>query len=148
VTVSRFNRKTDFATSNAESDCRGPVLSHVGSASHQAETAYMRCMTNNASIMTARSRRAEPVLVCKKCLKRVEDGGSLKKALKSELKHRDFSPAKKPPRVVLTSCFGICPKRAVVVASGTTLQRGEYLLLTNTDQAAEAVALLVPVKGE
>jgi hypothetical protein len=48
---------------------------------------------------------------------------------------------------VMTGCFGICPKRAVVVASGSTLQRGEYLLLPDVDSGAEAVALLVPSDG-
>lgn len=44
----------------------------------------------------------------------------------------------------MTSCFGICPKRAVVVASGATLARGECLLLANTSDAEAAAAILLP----
>jgi predicted metal-binding protein len=106
--------------------------------------AYIQPMAKKSSIMTARSRRAAPVFVCRKCLKRIEDGPSLKQTLKSELKRRDFAPEKKPPRVVLTGCFGICPKRAVVMASAETLHRGEYLLLTETNQVGDALDRLVP----
>ena len=70
------------------------------------------------AIVTARLRRAPPVLVCKKCLSRVDDGKALRKTLKSELKARSAAQGTKPPRVVLTSCLGICPKRAVVVGNG------------------------------
>jgi hypothetical protein len=45
---------------------------------------------------------------------------------------------------VLTSCLGICPKRAVVVGSAATLQNGQYLLLSGADASAEAVASLMP----
>jgi hypothetical protein len=37
----------------------------------------------------------------------------------------------------------ICPKRAVVAASATTLARGEYLLLGDDRGTAEAAALLM-----
>jgi predicted metal-binding protein len=104
-------------------------------------------MTLKSSIKTARLRRATPVLVCKKCLKRAEDGRSLKRALKSELKRGSHARTVRPPRVVLTSCFGICPKRAVVVASEATLHRGEYLLLDDTRQTADAVAILTRPQG-
>ncbi|MES2028071.1 MAG: hypothetical protein V4477_02735 [Pseudomonadota bacterium] len=50
----------------------------------------------------------------------------------------------KSPRVVLTSCLGICPKRAVVVASAATLQGGQYLLLSGAEDSAEAVTALMP----
>jgi hypothetical protein len=42
----------------------------------------------------------------------------------------------------MTGCFGLCPKRAVTAASGTTLARGEYLLLADEGQAAEAASRL------
>lgn len=104
-------------------------------------------MAAKSSIKTARLRRAPPVLVCRKCLKRAGDGRALKRALKSELKHGSRARTIKPPRVVLTNCFGICPKRAVVVASERTLHRGEYLLLDDSEQAADAVAILMPPDG-
>jgi predicted metal-binding protein len=98
----------------------------------------------SSSLVTARLRRAPPVLVCKKCLGRVPDGKQLRKALKSELKNRAGVQDVKPPRVVLTGCLGICPKRAVVVASAATMQRGEVLLLSDSGSAAEAAATLMP----
>ena len=101
-------------------------------------------MVKTSSVATIRPRRAAPVLVCKKCLKRVGAGSKLKRALKSELKHRSVAQGTRRPRIVMTGCFGICPKRAVVVASGGTLQRGEYLLLADVNSSARAVALLVP----
>jgi predicted metal-binding protein len=88
-------------------------------------------------------RGAEPVLVCRKCLKRVSNGPALKRALKSELKRRSAARGIKHPRMVMTSCLDICPKRAVVAASAATLARGEYLLLADADGSAEAAALLM-----
>jgi predicted metal-binding protein len=98
----------------------------------------------NKPVVTARLRRAPPVLVCKKCLGRIDDGKVLRKSLKSELKRRSAMQDVKSPRVVLTSCLGICPKLAVVVASAATLQSGQYLLLSGADASAEAVAALMP----
>jgi predicted metal-binding protein len=89
-----------------------------------------------------------PVLVCKKCLARSDEGQQLKRSLKSELKRRSDELSRQRPRVVKASCFGICPKRAVVLASGATLQRGEYVLVREGDSLSEAVAILVPLGGE
>lgn len=100
-------------------------------------------MTKNASAVTVRSRR-EPVLVCRKCFKRIPGGSRIKRALKSAAESlRDVQPGRRP-RLVMTGCFGICPKRAVVVASGTTLHRGEYILLADAGQVVDAVSLLMP----
>ena len=95
-------------------------------------------------VVTARLRRASPVLVCKKCLGRIDDGKALRESLKSDLKRRSAKQDVKSPRVVLTSCLGICPKRAVVVASAATLKNGQYLLLSGADASAEAAATLMP----
>ena len=100
-------------------------------------------MAEISSIVTVRSRR-QPVLVCRKCLKRVPNGHRIKQALKAEVKRTSGTQHNWRPRVVLTSCFGICPKRAVVVTGGTTLHRSEYVLLADADQATDAVALLMP----
>lgn len=97
-----------------------------------------------SSLVTIRPRRSAPILVCKKCLGRIDDGKKLRKNLKSEAKRRSLAQNVKPPRVVLTSCLGICPKRAVVVAGGETLARGEYLLLGDSDTAEQAAAILMP----
>ncbi|WP_398470667.1 (2Fe-2S) ferredoxin domain-containing protein [Tardiphaga sp.] len=95
-------------------------------------------------VIPARLRRAPPILVCKKCLGRIDDGKKLRKALKSDSKKRSRKQDVKSPRVVMTSCLGICPKRAVVVASAATLQHGRYLLVTSADASSEAVSALMP----
>jgi len=95
-------------------------------------------------IIPARLRRAPPILVCKKCLGRIDDGKKLRKALKSDSKKRSRKQDVKSPRVVMTSCLGICPKRAVVVASAATLQDGRYLLVSSADVSSEAVSALMP----
>jgi predicted metal-binding protein len=109
--------------------------------------AYIERMSKS-SVVTARLRRASPVLVCKKCLGRIEDGKQLRKSLKSELKQRAAAQAVKPPRVVLTNCLGVCPKRAVVVASPAMLERCEVLLLADAEAAAEAAVKLMPTRKE
>jgi predicted metal-binding protein len=100
-------------------------------------------MVKDSSTVTIRPRRPGPILVCRKCLKRVANAKNIKRALKSEVKRRSAALAIKRPRIVLTDCFGICPKRAVVLASGTTLHRDEYLLLTGHDGIDEAAAILM-----
>jgi hypothetical protein len=102
-------------------------------------------MVKDSSIVIIRPRRPEPILVCRKCLKRVANGKNIKLALKAEVKRRSVAQATKRPRIVLTGCFDICPKRAVVLASGTTLHRSEYLLLAGDNQIDEAVAILMPL---
>jgi len=99
------------------------------------------------STVVARSRRAAPVSICKKCLARSDQGRQLKRSLKSELKRRSDALSLKRFRVVKTSCFGICPRHAVVLASGATLQRGESVLVSESESVSEAVAILMP-RGE
>ena len=89
-------------------------------------------------------RRAPPVLVCKKCLARNPGGSKFRRALKSELK-RKHCDTLKAPRLVATGCFGICPKRAVVLASGEILQKGEYVLASHRDDIAGVLRLLQPL---
>jgi predicted metal-binding protein len=104
-------------------------------------------MAQNSAIVTIRPRRATPILVCRKCLSRMADGRKLKGALKKQVKRLKPEGLVKRPKVVVTSCLGICPKRAVTVASAATLRRGEYLLLSDCEQAADAVkALMGPGK--
>lgn len=110
------------------------------------DRAYIKRMATS-SLATIRPRRSPPIFICKKCLGRIEDGKKLRKALKSETQHRSAARNVKPPRVVLTSCFGICPKRAVVIASAETLARGKYLLLSDSDAAEKAAAILMGKPG-
>ncbi|BAM86993.1 conserved hypothetical protein [Bradyrhizobium oligotrophicum S58] len=92
-----------------------------------------------------RPRRAAPVLVCRKCLKRSDDPKAFRKAIKHALRPEDdrgSGPREKPARIVMTSCFGLCPKRAVVVTGGVRAQRGEYVLVSDTQDIPGALALL------
>lgn len=95
----------------------------------------------SASPMIVRSRRAAPVLVCRKCLKRSDDGAAVRRALKSELKARKQGGSK-VPKLIVTGCFGLCPKKAIAVASGASLARQEYVLVEDRDQVPRALALL------
>ncbi|MFN5405831.1 hypothetical protein, partial [Bradyrhizobium sp.] len=48
----------------------------------------------------------------------------------------------KPPRVVMTSCFGLCPKRAVVVTGGVGAARGDSALVSSPNDVPGALRLL------
>jgi len=49
---------------------------------------HMQRMKNSSAPITVKSRRANLALVCRKCLKRADDGKSVKRGLKAELKGR------------------------------------------------------------
>jgi NADH:ubiquinone oxidoreductase subunit E len=91
----------------------------------------------------ARPRRTSPILVCKKCLGRVSGAKKIRRELKSELKRqRDEASSERPlksARLVTTSCFGICPKKAVVLASGKSLRNGEYILVSDREHVEDAL---------
>ena len=97
--------------------------------------------------VVARPRRAAPVLICRKCLKRCPGGDGIRGRLKDELKRR--CPEKKTaPRLVSVNCFGICPKKAVVLTSGRSLQDNEYMLVSRPRQVEAALdKLLPPARG-
>ena len=86
-------------------------------------------------------RRGSPILICKKCLKRSPGGAKIRRRLKRELKH-GTDATKKPPRLIPTGCFKLCPKAAVVLASGLSLAKGKYVLLSHHDDAEAALGLL------
>src|SRR5690348_6144545 len=88
----------------------------------------------------ARARRSVPVLVCRKCLKRSDEGRKVRRALKSELKATKREGTK-PAKLVMTSCFGLCPKNSIVVASGASLRRQEYVLIGNRKQVPRALEM-------
>jgi hypothetical protein len=95
-------------------------------------------MSNKPSLRVLDLQRPGPVLVCRKCLKRMAGGGKFRKGLKASLKHRSAREKKRRTRLVLTNCFGICPKGAVVTASAATLARGEFLLIRDwSEQSIE-----------
>lgn len=88
--------------------------------------------------------RRPPVLICGKCLSKLDGGKKPKQALKAELKHAAVAHGGKRPKLVTTGCLGICPKRAVVTASAATLGRGEYVLVEQRKELEEAVRMLKP----
>ncbi len=108
----------------------------------------MTIMPSKSSLIIARPKRPPPVLICGKCLSKIDSGKKLKQALKAELKNAAASHSGKRPKLVTTSCLGICPKRAVVTASAETLAKGEYVLVTDAKSASEAMARLRPEQRE
>ncbi len=90
----------------------------------------------------ARLRRAGPVLICRKCLKRLPESDRIRGRLKHALKRQ--STGQKASRLVSVNCFGICPKKAVVLASGRSLQDNEYVLISRPRQAEAALEKLLP----
>lgn len=91
-------------------------------------------MSNKSSFRALRLQRPGPVLVCRKCLKRIADGGKLKRRLKAGLKEASTGQKKRRARLVLTNCFGICPKKAIVTGSAATFSQGEFLLISDSSK--------------
>ncbi|RJF67456.1 (2Fe-2S) ferredoxin domain-containing protein [Rhodopseudomonas palustris] len=108
----------------------------------------MTIMPSKSSLIIARPKRPPPVLICGKCLSKIDSGKKLKQALKAELKQVAAARSGKRAKLVTTGCLGICPKRAVVTASAATLRRGEYVLVETRDDADEAVAVLTRTNEE
>lgn len=99
-------------------------------------------MTRSAGprpVARARLKRAEILLVCGKCLKRHRDGRALRRALKDAAID---GPSGRRPKLVRTACLGLCPGRAVALASAATLARGELVVLAEPGAAAAAVEAL------
>src|SRR3954470_1816769 len=86
-------------------------------------------MSKKPSLRALALQRPGPVLICRKCLKRMVDGGKLRRRLKASLEERSGGQKKMRSRLILTNCFGICPRYAVVTASSATFARGELILI-------------------
>ncbi|MCD0421925.1 (2Fe-2S) ferredoxin domain-containing protein [Rubrivivax sp. JA1024] len=106
----------------------------------------MTIMPTKSSLPIARPKRPPPVLICGKCLSKIDGGKKLKQALKAELKRAAAAQGGKRPKLVTTGCLGICPKRAVITASAATLAKGEYVLVEDRGEVEEAVRVLL--KGD
>ncbi|GJD95975.1 (2Fe-2S) ferredoxin domain-containing protein [Methylobacterium iners] len=91
---------------------------------------------------TAKAGFSEIVLVCSKCAKRQ---GLPKRALRGMLKGglRRRRPGLKL-KVIETGCLGPCPKRALAVATGGSVERGRILLLDPASTPEEAVEAILP----
>ena len=91
-------------------------------------------MPKKPSLRALELQRPGPVLVCGKCLKQTANGGKFRRCLKACLKRRSAGEKKRRTQLVLTNCFGICPKKAVVTASAATFARGEFLLISDCSE--------------
>jgi len=91
----------------------------------------------------ARPRRPSPLFACRKCLKRCSDGDKIRVSIKRQLKLRG-SDKKKVPKLVSTSCFGLCPKRSVVLASGHSLRDNAFVLVSHRGEVEQALERLLP----
>ena len=91
-------------------------------------------MSTKSSLRALELQRPGPVLVCRKCLKRMAAGGELKRRLKASLKRRSAGRKKARARLVVANCFGICPKQAVVTGSAATFARGEFILIQDCSE--------------
>jgi predicted metal-binding protein len=94
-------------------------------------------------VRQAKAPFAETVLVCSKCAKKFPDGRGAKgvrSALKSALKSRRWGKV----RVVETKCMDLCPKRRLVLASGTTLSNHKLVVV---DAGFDADAALTQLLG-
>ncbi|CAL80227.1 hypothetical protein BRADO6623 [Bradyrhizobium sp. ORS 278] len=100
-----------------------------------------------ASPTLIRPRRPAPVFICRKCLKRSDAAKDIKKAIKRETRHA-VDPNGKRARVIMASCFGLCPKRTVVVTAGAGAARGDYALIASADDVAPALALLQAARNK
>jgi predicted metal-binding protein len=95
--------------------------------------------------VVVRTRRQAAVFVCRKCLKRSDDAKQIKQAIKTTLKAnigRSTRTDLKPARVIATSCFGLCPKNAIVITGGACAGTGDYVLISSADQVPAALARL------
>jgi predicted metal-binding protein len=95
--------------------------------------------------VVVRPRRQTAVFVCRKCLKRSDESKAIKTAIKTALKSETKRGARgdlKPARMIATSCFGLCPKNAVVITGGACAGTGDYVLISSADQVPAALARL------
>ena len=93
------------------------------------------------SVVIARPKRLCPIFICAKCVRRAPDGKTIRKELTAAIRRSDWA-VRRPPKLVETKCLGICPKKAVVVASGPTLAAGTMLVVREGDFGCAAIRIL------
>jgi hypothetical protein len=102
---------------------------------------------------TSPARRVRPrwssaIFVCGKCLKRHDDGKTMRRALKQAVRPPQSEDMKRSKvRIVKTACLGLCPRGAVIVASAATLSAGDVMLVKDAEAMAAAVPRLLPGVG-
>jgi predicted metal-binding protein len=99
-------------------------------------------------IRTALTPWKDVVLVCRKCSRKLDGGfgkdgeASLRAELKFALRE---AGRRRQVRVVESSCFSVCPKRAVSVMQGS--RPGEILVVPQGTDAEDVLRLLDPSPG-
>ena len=91
-----------------------------------------------------RPRWSEALFVCGKCLKRHPDGKAMRHALKGEVKRHAGSDGKRGVRMIKTACVGLCPRKAIIIASAVTLADGNVVLVHISADIPDAVARVLP----
>lgn len=104
---------------------------------------YKAAMTKTTTPLVARPKRPPCVLICAKCVKKAENGRAIRKAVKAELSQRAMAAGRRPGKLIETRCMGLCPKRALTLASGATLARGELLVVKGTADVPAALEALL-----
>jgi hypothetical protein len=99
-------------------------------------------MIKSTSPFVVRPKRPPSVLVCAKCVRKVDGGRAVRKALKAGLTERAEAVGQRPGKLIETKCMGLCPKRAVTLASGDMLARGELLIVRSAADVPVALELL------
>ena len=89
---------------------------------------------------SVRAKRRETVVVCGKCLRRHDDGKSIRKALKARAKSVDA-------KMVRASCFGICPKGAMAIATRASMAEGRLLILKDASMVEVALPGRITTDG-
>ena len=96
-------------------------------------------------LRVVRPRWGGAILLCGKCLKRHDEGKALRQHLKAVVKEQAaVRPTQRKIRIVKIACVGLCPRRAVVVASAASLSAGEVLLVRDAADITEALPRLLP----
>ena len=72
-------------------------------------------MSNNPAPVSRPSWRAV-LLVCKACRKRAKLPATLKSKSVASTIRRELGGEERRPRVLLSSCLGLCPKSAIAIA--------------------------------
>lgn len=83
------------------------------------------------------------MLVCKDCRKRGNGPQGLKPKAVARRARAELRGVRPRPRVVLTSCLGLCPKAALAIARVGGDAAAQLAAIDSLARVAEAVPLLV-----
>ncbi|MDX7952885.1 (2Fe-2S) ferredoxin domain-containing protein [Lichenihabitans sp. Uapishka_5] len=98
-------------------------------------------MNTIPGVIVARPKRPLAVLICGKCVRKAGEGQAIRKAVKAALSDQATAD-RRPGKLVETKCLGLCPKRAVALAGGASLARGELLVVKRAADVPAAIEAL------